>query len=99
MIGNVLAALVTSRNVLSFAPAVNNFRLVPLRVDLNFEIVSGLSGRDLRNDFHRLAGGQHSIHAGSADADTLLAAAHPQAVELGSIKKFPEDQRDLFLDD
>jgi len=30
---------------------------------------------------------------------SLLAAAHPEPVELRTIKKFPKDQRDLFLHD
>ncbi len=49
--------------------------------------------------FNRLAGGEHAVHARRADADALLAAAHPQAVELRAVQQLAEDQRDLLLDD
>ena len=55
--------------------------------------------RDLRHDLDRLAGGQQAVHAGGADADALLAAAHPQAVELRAVEQLAEDQRDLLLED
>ena len=53
----------------------------------------------MRDDLHRLAGREHAVHAGGADADALLAAAHPQAVELRAVEQLAEDQRNLLLDD
>ena len=54
---------------------------------------------DLRHDLDRLAGGQQAVHAGRADADALLAAAHPQAVELRAVEQLAEDQGDLLSED
>ena len=39
------------------------------------------------------------MHSGGADADALLAAAHPHAVELRAVEQLAEDQRDLLFDD
>ena len=94
-----LAPFVARRNVDAFALAVENLRLVPLGVDLDFEVVGRLLLADLRDDLHRLAGRQHAVHAGRADADALLPAALPQAVELRAVEQLAEDQRDLLFDD
>jgi hypothetical protein len=61
--------------------------------------VGGVLGIDLGDDLHRLAGGEHAVHAGGRDADALLAAAHPQPVKLRPIEQLAEDQRDLLADD
>jgi hypothetical protein len=58
-----------------------------------------LLGGDLGDDLDRLAGRQHAVHAGGADADPLLAAAHPQPMELRAVQQLAEDQRNLLLDD
>jgi hypothetical protein len=42
---------------------------------------------------------QHPVHAGGTDSDPLLAAAHPQPVELRAVQQLAEDQRDLLLHD
>ncbi len=59
--------------------------------------------RDLRGpgleDAHRLAGGDQAVHAGSGDADALLASAHLEAVELRAVEQAPEDVLDLLADD
>ena len=96
---DVLAARLAGRNVDPFAPAVEDLGLVLLGVDLDFVVMGRLALRDLRDDLHRLAGGQHAVHAGGADADALLAAAHPQAMELRAVEQLAEDQRDLFFED
>src|SRR5262249_39305203 len=90
-IGNVLLSFFTRRDVFTVALAIDDFRLVAPRVDLNFEIVRRLSRRSHRDNLHRLAGGQHSIHPGGADTDSLLAAAHSKPVKLGTVEKLPED--------
>ena len=53
----------------------------------------------LRDDLDRLAGRQHAVHAGRADADALLPAAHPQAVEFRAVEQLAEDLGDLVFDD
>src|SRR5262245_30768556 len=88
MVRNVLRTLLAGRNVFPFALAVDDFRLVTLRVDLNLEMVGGFFRGYLRNDLHRLAGCEHAVHSGGADPDALLAAAHSQAMKLGSVKQF-----------
>ena len=92
-------ALLTRRNVDAFAVAVEDLRLVPLRVDLNFVVVGRLLRVDPRDDLHRLAGRLHAVHAGRADADALLPAALPQPVELRAVQQLAEDQRNLLFDD
>ena len=94
-----LVAQAVGRNLDAVAAAVENLRHVPLRVDLDFVIMGRIAPRDLRDDLDRLAGGQQAVHARRADADALLAAAHPHAVELRAVEQLAEDQRDLFLDD
>jgi hypothetical protein len=96
---DIRAAGIVGRDVHALAFAVEDFRVVFLGVDLDFVVVGRLAERDFRDDFHRLAGRQHPVHARRADADPLLAATHPQAVELGSVQQLAEDQRDLLLDD
>ena len=46
MIGNVLRSLLARRNVFAIAFAIDDLGQVPLRVDLDFEIVSRFLGRD-----------------------------------------------------
>ncbi len=93
------APLVAGRDVDAFAAAVENPRLVLLRVDLNLVVVGRLLGVDPRDDLHRLAGGLHAIHAGCRDADALLPAALPQPVKLRAVEQLAENQRNLLLDD
>src|SRR5262245_15739779 len=97
MVRNVLRTFLAGRNVFTFALTVDDFRLVTLRVDLNLEIVSGFFRGYFRNNLHRLARCEHAVHSGGANPDALLAAAHSQAMKLGSVKQFAEDQRDLLL--
>src|SRR5204862_5973704 len=80
-------------------PAVDNLRKVSPGVDLNFEVVGGFSRGRHGDDLDRLPCREHSIHAGSADSDSLLAAAHSQSVELRAVEQLAEDQRDLLPDD
>ena len=79
--------------------AVEDLGLIGFGVDPQFGIVGGMLGVDLGDDLHRLARGEHAVHAGGRDADPLLAAAHPQPVELRPVEQFAEDQRDLLADD
>ncbi len=97
MLRDILRPLFARRNVVAFAPAVENLGKVLLRVDLNFVVVGRLALRDLGNDLHWLAGREHAVHAGRADADPLLAAAHPQAMELRAVQQLAEDQWDLLF--
>ena len=94
-----LVAQAVGRNLDALAPAVENLGQVPLGVDLDFVVMGRIALRDLRHDLDRLAGGQQAVHAGGADADALLAAAHPQAVELRAVEQLAEDQGDLLLED
>src|SRR5579871_4005969 len=80
MCSNVLLAFFTGWNVFTVAFAVDNFRHVPPRVDLDFEVMRRLLWRSHGNDLHRSARGQHPIHTRSADADALLSPAHPQSM-------------------
>ncbi len=99
MLGNQFFAPRTRRNVDTLAPSVQDLRVVPLGVDLDLVVVRRLAAGDLGDDLDRLAGGQQAVHPGRADADPLLAAAHPQPVELGAVQQLAEDQRDLFFED
>src|SRR4029078_10247652 len=87
------------RNLFALAPAVNDFRLVALGVDLDFEVARWVFERRDRNDLYRLSRGEHSIHSSGADSNSLLAAAHAQTVKLGTVKQLAKDQRDLLPDD
>ncbi len=51
------------------------------------------------DDLDRFSGGQNGVHAGGANTDPLLAAAHPQTVELRPVQQLAEDQRDLLFED
>ena len=86
-------------NIFAVSLSVNDLRLVSLGVDLNLEVMRRCFVRRHGDDLDRLARREHSIHPGGADADSLLATAHPQAVEFGSVQELAENQRDLFLDD
>jgi hypothetical protein len=94
-----LDARLARRNVDAGPLAVEDFRLVGLGVDPQLGVVGRVPGVDPRDDLHRLAGGEHAIHAGRRDADALLAAAHPQPVKLGTVEQLAEDQGDLLGDD
>src|SRR6185369_16033545 len=95
----VLLALFAGWDVFSVTFAVDNFRHVPARVDLDFEVVRRLLWRSHRNNLHRFAGSQHPVHARGADTDSLLSSTHPQSMKLRTIEQFSEDERDLFFDD
>src|SRR6266581_2185138 len=99
LISDVLVSLFAGGNVFAVPLAVDDLRQVPLGVDLNFEVVGRLFGGRYGDDLDRLAGGEHSIHARRTDADSLLATAHAQPVEVRPVEQFAEDQRNLFLDD
>ena len=92
-------AQAVGRNLDALAPAVENLGQVPLGVDLDLVVVGRIALGDLRHDLDRLAGGQQAVHAGRADADALLPAAHPHAVELRAVEQLAEDQGDLLLED
>ena len=92
-------AQAVGRNLDALAPAVENLGQVPLGVDLDFVVMGRIALGDLRHDLDRLAGGQQAVHAGRADADALLPAAHPHAVELRAVEQLAEDQGDLLLED
>src|SRR5204863_8187748 len=47
----------------------------------------------------RLAGGQHGVETGGADADALLASSLLQTMKLGAIEELGEDFGNLLLDD
>ena len=98
-IGDMLQPLFARRNVFPFALAVDDLGMVPLGVDLQFEVMRRFTRRRLGDDQHRFAGGEHPVHAGGADANPLLPAAHPQPMELRTVQQFAENQRDLFLHD
>src|SRR5262245_55740368 len=99
VVRNVLRTFLTGWDVFTFAFAIDDFRLVALRVDLNLEIMRGFFRRYLGDDLHRFTRREHAVHSCGADADALLAAAHAQAMEFGSVKQFAEDQWNLLLDD
>src|SRR5208282_2112086 len=96
---NIAASLVVGLDDNSFAFAVENLRPVALGVDLQLVVMRVRSLGDLRHDLHRPAGGQHAVHARSTDADALLAAAHPHAMELRAIKELAENQGNLLTQD
>src|SRR5215471_10036235 len=97
MVANVLLALFTRRNVFAVSFAIDNFRHVPPRVDLDFEVMRRLLWRSHGNDLHRFARSQHPVHACSADTDSLLSSTHPQSMKFRTIEQFSEDERDLFF--
>ena len=99
MLLDVLAALVIGFDDDAFALAVEDFRAVALGVDLQLVVVRVGAFGDFRHDLHRLAGRQQAIHAGGADSDALLAAAHPHAVELRTVKELAENQGNLLPED
>ena len=99
VIGNILVSLFAGRYVFTVAFAVDDLRLVTPCIDLNLEVMRRLFRRRHRDDFHRLTRSEHAVHTGSTDADSLLAAAHPQPMEFRSVEQLAENQRDLFLDD
>ena len=94
-----LGAPLAGRDVDSLPLAVQDLGLIGLGVDPQFVVVGGMLGVDLGDDLHRLAGGEHAIHARRRDADALLAAAHPEAMKLGTVEELAEDQRNLLADD
>ena len=73
--------------------------LVLLGVDLDLEVVRRGPRPRARGDLHRLAGRELRVHARRGDADALLAAAHPEPVELRAVQQLGEDRRDLLADD
>src|SRR5262245_30860444 len=91
VIRDVSVAFVSGWDVLALTFAVDDFRLIMLGIDLNLEIMRGFLGRRFRDDLHRPARSEHPIHTGRADADTLLAAAHSQTMEFGSVEKLSEN--------
>ena len=96
---NVAAALVVGLDDHAFALAVEDLRAVALGVDLQLVVVRVGALGDLRHDLHRLAGREQAVHAGGADADALLAAAHPHAVELRAVQELAENQGNLLAED
>src|SRR5882724_2073203 len=78
---------------------LQNQRLVLLGVDLDLEEMGGRSGAGARDDLDGLAGRELSVHAGRGDADALLAAAHPEPMELRSVEELRENRRNLLPDD
>ena len=74
-------------------------RLVVAGVDLHGDAVGGFPGFCAGEDLGGCAGGELAIHASGADADTLLAPGHAEAVKFGAVEEFGEDFRDLVADD
>src|SRR5262249_56738811 len=92
---NVLVAFFTGWNVFAITFAIDNFRHVPPRVDLDFEVMRRLLWRNHGNDLHGFARGQHPVHARSADTDSLLSSTHPQSMKFRTIDQFYKDEKDL----
>ena len=99
MLGHQVGCRLAGRKIDSFPLAVEDLRLVGFRVDPQLVVVGRLLEGGLRDDLHRLAGREHAVHPGGRDPDPLLAAAHPQAVELRAVEELAEDQRDLLAHD
>src|ERR1700747_1337506 len=91
MVSNILLAFFTGWNVFAVAFAVDNFRHVPPRVDLDFEVMRRLLQRSHGNDLYRFARSQHPVHARSADADSLLSSTHSQSMKFRTIEQFSKD--------
>src|SRR5688572_18373780 len=98
VIADVLMPFLSGRDVFSITFAIDDLGLVALGVDLNLEVMRRLSRRRHGDDLHRLSGREHAVHTRSADADSLLAAAHPEPMELRAVEELSEDQRYLLLD-
>ena len=79
--------------------APEDFWTVALGVDLQLVIVRGRPLRDLGHDLHRLAGRQQAVHAGGADADALLAAAHPHTMEVRAVEQLRKDPGYVLAND
>ena len=91
MVRNVLPAFFTGWNIFAVAFTVDNFRHVPPRVDLDFEVMRRLLWRSHGNDLYGFARSQHPVHARSADTDSLLSSTHPQSMKFRTIEQFSED--------
>src|SRR5262245_19515349 len=91
IVSNVLLAFFTGWNVFDLTFAVDNFRHVPPRVDLDFEVMRRLLWRSHGSDLYWFARSQHPVHARSADTDSLLSSTHPQSMEFRTIQQFSED--------
>jgi hypothetical protein len=74
-------------------------RLVALEVHAQLVVVRRLGFERAAGDLDGFGRRDLAVHAGRRDPDALLAAAHPQAVELGAVQEFPEDAGDLGLHD
>ena len=68
-------------------------------VHLQDHLVHRRLGGGAAEDDHRLAGRHEAVHAGRGDSDALLAPAHLQAMELGSVQQATEDVLDLLAHD
>ena len=99
VLSDVAAALLVRFDDHALALAVEDFRAVSLGIDLNFVVMGVGPLGNLGHDLHRLAGGEQAVHAGGADADALLPAAHAHAVEFGAVKQLAKNQRDLLAND
>jgi hypothetical protein len=78
---------------------VDDLGLVLLGVEPEVDLVGGVVGSHACADGGGLAGGELAVHDDGADADALLAAALPDAVELRSVEQPAEHLGDLALDD
>src|SRR5215813_602000 len=87
MVSNVLLAFFTGWNVFAVTFAVDNFRHVPPRVDLDFEVMRRLFWGSHGHDLYRFARSQHPVHARSADTDSLLPSTHPQSMKFRTIQQ------------
>jgi hypothetical protein len=73
--------------------------LVLAGVDPKLDLSSRAPLARLRENHDRLAGGEHGVKTGGADADALLAAGLLEPVELRPVKELRENLGNLFLHD
>src|SRR5438876_372110 len=81
MISNILLAFFTGGNIFAVSFTVDDFRHVPPRVDLDFEVMRWLLWRSHGNDLYRFARSQHPVHARSADADSMTSPKKFRTIE------------------
>ncbi|MBA7679668.1 hypothetical protein ES703_87970 [subsurface metagenome] len=76
----------------------NDFRFILCRINLHVIMMRIFLRVCPRDNLHRLAGRQQTIHTRRRYPDALLAATHLQAVKLTAIQQPGKDIRNLLLD-